>query len=190
MSKLVCGVGVNDANYTVKPTVGGKRLRCPFYRTWCSMLMRCYDAKYQSAYPTYIGCSVCDEWLFFSNFKAWMEQQDWIDKELDKDLLVKGNKVYSPELCVFVDRVTNGFTVDSLASRGDWPIGVYFNNVKGKFHAHCSNPFTKKNENLGYFTCPEQANLAWRKRKHELACILASKQKDQRVADALRLRYN
>ena len=189
MNKLVCGVGINDADYEVQPVVNGKRVQCPFYRTWISMLRRCYSAVEQARYPTYIGCSVCDEWLTFTNFKRWMENQDWEGKQLDKDLLVEGNKVHSPENCVFVDNVTNSFMLANDASRGEWPIGVHFDKGKGKFRVQCRNPFSKKQERLGRFTCPQEAHKAWLERKHELACQLADLQSDVRVAQALRLRY-
>lgn len=187
--KLVCGVGVNDADYVVQQTVNGKRVWCPFYRVWAHMLERCYNKKFHARRLTYIGCSVCDEWLLFSNFKAWMQKQDWVGKQLDKDLLLKGNKVYSPENCVFVDLMTNSFTTDSSASRGEWPIGVCFNKPVGKFQSNIHNPFTKKQEHIGYFNCSDEAHLAWKKRKHELSCQIADLQTDRRVADALRARY-
>lgn len=187
--ELVFGIGINDADYVVCPIVNGKAVWCRFYRTWVNMLKRCYSEKYQARQPTYIGCSVCDEWLTFSNFKKWMEKQDWEGNQLDKDLLTNGNKVYSPETCVFVDKVTNLFTTDHGAARGEWPIGVYFNKRGGKFQAYCNNPFIKKREHLGFFACPNQAHLTWKKRKHELACQLADLQTDERVAKALRVRY-
>lgn len=187
--KLVYGVGINDADYPVYSTVSGKQIVCHFYATWTRMLNRCYCEKFHARQPTYIGCSVCDEWLIFSNFKAWMEKQDWRGKELDKDLLLKGNKNYSPDTCVFVDKLTNGFTRESGATRGEWPIGVAFNKARGKLVAYCGNPFTGKLDHLGYFTCPERAHQAWKKRKHELACQLADMQTDERVAKSLRARY-
>lgn len=189
MAKLVYGVGLNDADYTVKPSVNGRQVWCPFYRAWSNMLKRCYDSKHQAKGSAYIGCVVCHEWLTFSNFKSWMISQSWNGKELDKDLLVKGNQVYSPDACVFVDGATNKFTTDSGATRGEWPIGVCFDNKSGKFRSYCCNPFSGRKECLGYFTCPEQAHQAWKKRKHELALQLADLQNDQRVANALRSRY-
>jgi len=188
-NNLVYGVGVNDADYFTQQKINGKKYACPFYKKWLGMLERCYCPKYQAKYQTYIGCSVTDEWLTFSNFKGWMETQDWKGKQLDKDLLVKGNKIYSPETCVFVDRVTNSFTTDCLASRGEWPLGVSFNKSNSKLMAYCRNPFAKKLDHLGYFACQKQAHEAWRKRKHELSCKLANLQTDERVASALRVRY-
>lgn len=198
--KLVRGVGVNDADYVVQKweTIGyvdGKQKKkliwvCPFYRTWKNMLERCYSIKYQERQPTYVGCTVSDEWLTFSNFRAWMEKQDFVDNQLDKDLLIEGNKVYSPETCVFVSGVVNMFTTDRGAARGEWLIGVSWHKPTEKFVSQCGNPFTKKKEHLGYFTCEQEAHEAWLKRKLELARELAAIQTDSRVAEALINRYS
>ncbi len=194
-SKLVYGVGVNDSDYNVTEhaLVDGKDKivrMCPFYSTWTSMLERCYSDKEQIRYPTYIGCSIVEEWKTFSVFKSWMEQQDWQGKQLDKDLLVHSNKVYGPEHCVFVSGQVNSFMVESTATRGEWPIGVHWDKGKKKFQANCRNPFTKKKEHLGLFTCPNEAHRAWLKRKQELAIALAALQTDPRVAKALIDRYD
>lgn len=198
---LVYGAGINDTDYTtqVQVTVGyredGKQIRklvwaCPFYTAWTHMLERCYSSKYQEKRPTYVGCTVVEEWKTFSKFKAWMEKQDWEGKQLDKDLLVHSNKVYGPEHCVFVSRQINVFMIERTASRGEWPIGVYWDKGKKKFRACCNNPFTKKREKLGYFTCPNEAHNAWLKRKREHAKALANLQTDRRVSNALIDRYN
>jgi hypothetical protein len=120
-----------------------------------------------------------------------MEKQDWEDKQLDKDLLCVGNKEYNPENCVFVTKIVNTFLIDKVKSRGTYPIGVRFNNVAKQFEAQCRNPFIKKQEYLGLYNCPDQAHLAWKRRKHELACQLAESEyvTDERVAQALRTRY-
>jgi hypothetical protein len=118
-----------------------------------------------------------------------MQGQDWEGKQLDKDLLIVGNKLYSPETCVFVSKITNTFTIDCGASRGEWPIGVNFDKHRGKLKVRCCNPFSKKAEHIGLFTCKNKAYEAWKNRKHELACQLADLQTDERVAAALRSRY-
>ena len=199
VARLVYGFGINDADYVVKKweTVGyvnGVRKQklawvCPYYRTWVDMLERCYSAKLQERRPTYVGCSVSEEWLTFSNFRRWMEKQDFEGMHLDKDLLFEGNKVYSAETCVFVTSMVNTFTTDCGASRGEWPIGVNWHKRVGKFQSRCSNPFTKKRENLGYFTCQIEAHQEWLKRKLELAHLLAAEQTDERVAKSLIERY-
>lgn len=198
--RLVYGVGINDAGYVTekKESIGyvdGKQKwklvwTCPYYQVWKCMLMRCYSTKYQDKKPTYRGCSVSEEWLTFSNFKSWMEKQDWEGKQLDKDLLFEGNKIYSSEACVFVIQMVNSFTTDRGNDRGEWLIGVCWNKSVEKFMAQCRNPFTKKNEYLGLFTSEPEAHKAWLKRKLELAHLLAAEQSDERVAKALINRYS
>mgnify|MGYP003453193077 CR=1 FL=1 len=187
--KLVCGVGVNDADYPICEYENGKRVMCPYYRTWKNMLERAYSDKLKEIQPTYRGVTVCEEWHSFMRFRAWMVGQGWEGRHLDKDILLQGNKVYSPSTCVFVDRVVNNFLTDCAASRGEWPLGVYWKEQSKKFVSQCNNPFSGKREHLGYFYCPHQAHLTWKKRKHELACQLADIQTDGRVAEALRTRY-
>lgn len=197
--KTVYGVGVNDADYAVakfEPVgdVGGKIRQkrvwvCPYYSRWEAMLKRCYSAKLHERRPNYKSCTVSDNWLKFSNFKNWMEGQDWEGNQLDKDILFEGNKVYSAETCVFVSPMVNSFTTDRGSDRGEWLIGVYWNKAAEKFRSMCGNPFTKKQEYLGRFTCELEAHQAWLKRKLELAHELAAVQTDPRVAKALILKY-
>jgi hypothetical protein len=187
--RLVFGVGLNDANYSAQPVVNGKQVTCMYYRRWKEMLNRCYSQDYKKKHSTYKDCTVCEEWLTFSNFKAWMETQDWNGKHLDKDFIVEGNKIYSPETCAFIDPVINKFITDRGNDRGDCPIGVYWHARDKAFVAQCSNPYRNKQEWLGRFSCKKEAHLAWKKRKHEFACELANTQDDPRVADALRSRY-
>lgn len=189
------GVGLTDADYAVTRRVkeGGKRKIvwiCPYYRTWSSMLQRCYSGKFAARCPTYADCEVCDEWLTFSTFKSWMEAQDWEGMQLDKDLLLPGNRVYSPGTCVFVSGPMNLFLTDHGSARGEWPIGVAVALRPDRFVAHCNNPFTRKLEHLGVYSTPEEAHEAWRKRKHELACQYADMQTDTRIAQALRSRFD
>jgi len=189
MKALIYGVGVNDADYVTQPTINGKIISCPAYAAWKRVMERCYSKKHMLKRPTYAGCEVCQEWIYFMNFRSWFFKQDWQGKALDKDIICEGNRIYSPETCAFVDAATNNFTVDRASKRGDWPLGVTFHKAKGKLKAQCQNPFTRKNDYLGMFLCPNQAYEAWRKHKHQLALKLADLQTDQRVAAALRVRY-
>lgn len=193
-NKLVFGVGVNDADYNVYKyeVVGGKQKIvwiCPFYRTWCHMLERSYDPKLHKRVPTYLECSTVPSWLLFSGFKSWMELQDWEGKELDKDTLIPGNKLYGPDTCVFVSRNVNLFTRERKASRGEFPIGVSYHKINKKYKASCWSVETGKQESLGYYSCPEEAHSVWLAFKLEQAYILANQQTDQRVARALIERY-
>lgn len=149
--KLVRGVGVNDADYVVQRNetvvVNGKRKLklvwvCLYYKTWTNMINRCYSTKFQERQPTYIGCTVSKEWLTFSNFRSWMEKQDFANKQLDKDLLFEGNKIYSPETCVFVSGMVNSFANDQGAARGDCLVGVCWRKGMSKYKSQCGNPFT------------------------------------------------
>lgn len=193
-NKKVFGIGVNNADYPITrhEIVNGKCKivwTCPYYIVWQNMIRRCYSETHLKKNPTYRGCSVCPEWIYFMTFKAWMETQYWEDKQLDKDISFEGNKVYSPETCRFVDKSLNNFLTDHGAARGEWPIGVSWHKVSGKFTAQCSNPFTGKRGHIGVFTCPNEAHEAWRKRKHELALTLADLQPDPDIAKALRSRF-
>jgi len=179
--KLYLGVGIMDADYPVQPLLpNGKIDRCPFYVTWINMLGRCFSEEYKQKRPSYKECSVCEEWLTFSNFKSWMEQQDWYGKCLDKDLLVYQNKVYSPETCVFVTNDVNGFMTKSNKTRGNYPLGVTFQKDCNKFRPRCGKTFR-----LGLFSTPEAAHKAWQKEKIKQAKQLQSKQTDLRVIQGL-----
>lgn len=115
---LVYGVGVNDLLCTRKT---------PSYQAWTSMLERCYSSKYQNKGRAYLGCSVCEEWLLFSNFKEWFDnpknnyQQGF---HLDKDILMKGNKIYSPDTCSIVPASINSLLTNRRNHRGKYPVGV------------------------------------------------------------------
>lgn len=196
MNKLVYGVGVNNAKYTTSQykIIDGKRKRiwiCPFYNRWKNMLERCYSEKLQNRHPSYLECVVCDEWLLFSNFRDWMETEIWENAVLDKDILVSGNKVYSPTTSVFIHHKVNSFILDCNKSRGDYMIGVSFYKPTGKFRASCRNPFNNRQENLGHFETEIEAHLAWKNRKHLLACELADSEyvTNERVAQSLRDKY-
>ena len=197
MKGLVWGVGINDADYKVKIQDswyenGKQKFKlvwvCPFYSKWKSMLERVYSQKFKEKYPSYRECSVCEEWVTFSNFKAWMQQQDWEGKHLDKDILYPGNKLYSTDTCVFVDPKVNIFLVDRQRGRGKYMIGVCWHVLENKFQAQCQG-LSKKNKFLGYFDTELEAHKAWLACKLELAKQLAAEQTDPRVAKALIERY-
>lgn len=186
-TRLIYGVGLNDADYSVTEGVGRNRIKCPFYRSWTSMLERSYSGKWKERYPAYVGCTVCEGWLRFSNFRSWMETQDWKGKHLDKDILFPGNKVYSPETCVFIDQRLNKFFTERSIDGRILPTGVCLHNTTGRFIATCHN--TPNKEYLGVFGSAQEAHQAWLTRKLELAKLLAAEQDDPRVAKALIERY-
>ena len=134
----VCGVGIIGNEKTKDEN--GETIKS--YSVWTSMLKRCYSDKYQKNRPTYKVCCVCEEWLNYSNFKKWFNDNYYeIDGEqmcLDKDILMKGNKTYSPNTCVFVPQNINTLFVKCNKARGELPIGVSFRKDKNKYQAQCN----------------------------------------------------
>ena len=177
MSRLVCGVGFNDKT---KPVfVDGKNVK--EYDLWQSMLRRCFCEKYQTRYPTYKGCNVSDNFLNYSFFYDWCQEQIGFGKVdekgrswcLDKDLLFVGNKTYSETACVFVPNEINSFFIDRGNARGEYPLGVYFYKQSGKFKAQCA--VNGKRQYLGYFNTPEEAFAVYKPFKESLCKQLALK---------------
>jgi len=179
---LVLGVGVNDAAHSVK--VGDRHIKT--YSTWMSMLVRCYSAKYLARKPTYNGCIVCSEWLSFSAFERWMLQQDYVGMELDKDILVPGNRVYSPDYCVFVPRELNSLLNEHAAARGILPLGVTVTK-HGKYTALCHRG-KGVSRYLGNHATPQLAHAAWQAARLLVLMSVAGRTSDSRVKAALTLR--
>lgn len=157
---LVYGVGVNDHEGVIH--VNGKSI--PSYAAWTSMMQRCYSTKRQAKQPTHIGCSVCSEWLSFTKFKNWYDLNYREGFQLDKDLLVQGNKQYSPQTCNFVPRQLNNLFSDHAAARGEYPQGVNWHKSNGKFEAKLN--INGKRNNLGYFTSVQEASNAYQAARH------------------------
>lgn len=179
---LVCGVGVNDADYQVKVWNKGHRETCPFYQRWTNMLIRCYREDYIKRFPTYKGCSVCDEWKVFSNFKSWMENQDWKGKQLDKDFLIDGNKIYSPNTCVFIDGKIN-----SLLTNCGEQKGAYYNSNIRKYISQCRDGHGKV-KHIGDFKRKKDALKAYKEYKSKIIIMAAERQSDSRIKKILTLK--
>lgn len=198
---LVYGVGVVDVDYAITATEivnGNQKITwlCPYYQKWSNMLSRCYSKVWIKGNPSYVGCTVDNSWLKLSNFIEWVDNQsnkDWKNCELDKDILAEGNKLYSKNTCVFVDRNLNKFTTDSRIARGQYCIGVSWHKASNKFMARCNNPFADykgQNRYLGIYNTEIEAHKAWQAKKHEYACMLADLQVDERVSKVLKERYS
>lgn len=196
-SKLVEGVGLNDARYPVYKRLDNRKYQiCPIYATWKSMIVRCYSISRSNkeSNPSYVGATVCQDWLRFSEFSKWMLSQSYDNMVLDKDVLrVCSDKVYSPDTCAFITPVTNSFITESGSIRGELPIGVTVRPIKGRllFVAACGNPFTKeKREYLGCYPDAISAHESWRIKKMSHAIALSEIEKDLRVKLALVNRYS
>jgi hypothetical protein len=162
--KIVCGVGINDAYYNVTSYSNGREYMCPIYSKWKSMLQRCYNKTCQDRHPTYKGCSVCSEWFTFSSFSDWYEVNYVKGYDIDKDIKIKGNRVYSPNTCLLVPRSINGLILDCKRSRGDYPVGVSFHKLHNKFIAKIS--IDHKRKHIGYFSSHTEAGNAYIKAKN------------------------
>ena len=162
---LLYGVGINDADYVVYPTINGKRVMCPFYGTWKHMIGRCYDKDFQERHRTYIGCYVVDEWHTFSNFKAWMQTQDWKGKQLDKDLKVLGNKVYGPDTCMFIPSLINSFI--NVPPGGKYKIGVSYDPYKVRNKYRVKIRKYGRSCHVGYFNTEDEAHEAYNEKRKE-----------------------
>ena len=171
--RLVRGVGVNDAPYCTKHRTDGKQVNCPAYTAWNAMLRRAYSDKYHAEHQTYSGVTVCDEWHTFMSFRKWWLENQVDGWQIDKDILSDA-ACYSPDTCLFVPAWLNTFTIDSDAIRGELPIGVDFHKQAGKYRARCRHSLAGRRGRLGLglFDTPEEAHLAWRTRKLELALEL------------------
>lgn len=158
-TKLILGVGVNDVPV---PTRNGN-IRNGSYRAWKSMLERCYSVKYQRKEPAYTGCSVCEEWKYYSNFKRWFDEKHVNGYALDKDILVRNNKVYSPQTCCFVPQEINGMLSNCEShNKKNGVIGVHIDKriKKNKYVASISrNGCTKE---IGRFQTKEEAFIAYK----------------------------
>lgn len=163
--KPVYGAGINDTSYITNRSRTSKEglRKCPYYSRWLHMIERCYSSKFHDKNPTYKDCSVSKEWLLFSNFKNWMASQDWHGMELDKDIKVFRNKVYSPETCVFVDSKLNNLLSIHHRKSSELPAGVSWSEKRKKYQAY----YTLKSKviSLGRFNTKEEAISAHRKAK-------------------------
>lgn len=176
--KSVLGVGCyGEPNCTWKE---GKQL----YSTWAGMIERVNCEKFLNKAPAYRSCTIVDEWYCFANFYEWAIKQKGCHTktwQLDKDLLVKGNKIYSPETCCFIPPVINGMLTKREAKRGNFPIGVHKMTVKNHrlkpFRAVCCNGLTRSRVGKS-FSCPTEAFIWYKHQKEETLKEAAEKYKD------------
>lgn len=143
------------------------------YDTWIHILQRCFDENLKTKQPSYKDKECCDEWLYYPNFYEWLHNQTNFDKwyhgkrwAIDKDILIKRNKVYSPETCCLIPQNVNCLFLKREAERGKYPIGVQY--TEDGFAARCRNPFTDRAEELGFYSTPERAFNAYKIYKEDI----------------------
>ena len=158
MSKLICGVGINDLP---RGSISSDRRAYHFYDAWRQTLNRCYVSDNKN----YTDVAVCDAWLVLSNFKEWYDQQYYVEGwHLDKDILVPKNRIYSPETCRFVPKEVNSLLTGYNKSKRSEAIGVDF--LKSKYRARVTT-YKESGKHLGYFDNELEAHNAYRVAKSD-----------------------
>lgn len=154
------------------------------YKAWSHILERCYSEKYRKKQSTYNNVSVCNEWLLYDNFYEWIHSQSnfnaWHNGKrwgLDKDIIVKNNKTYSPETCCLVPQNVNNLFTKNNAIRGSAVIGVHKHG--NKYLAFCNNPFTKEQEYLGSYDTEHEAFAVYKEHKESYIKQIAQEEYDK-----------
>ena len=169
MKPVMCGVGYH----------GSEDVDCTSesYLRWHDMIHRCYNAKFHERQSQYKECSVCEEWLNYSNFKVWYDKNKYGEAQLDldKDIVFKNNKIYDPAHVVLVPHEINTLFIAGDKRRGDLPIGVSFDTSKNKYRA-CLN-MDGKSKKLGVFDNSEDAFKRYKEYKKDLIQDMAEQYK-------------
>lgn len=177
---LVHGVGLNDSETAVSTEKGLIKLKS--YTVWCNMMRRCYKPqKHEKA--NYVGCSVSEDWLRYSNFKQFYDDNYFEGSQLDKDIIEQHNRIYSPDTCIFVSPKVNVFFT---TKRGSNMTGVSLTS-KGRYQVQIKTNYKAKS--LGVFDTRAEAYKQWRIAKHEKAVELASTQTNKHIINALLTRW-
>ncbi len=154
--------------------------------------MRCYDETIKKKHPTYKNCVICEEWLLYDNFKKWCNKNYYrINNErmqVDKDILIKRNKLYSPDTCCFVPDRINSLIIKSDSIRGKYPIGVSYIKNTGL----CCASMKKDNKNiwLGEYATPEIAFNVYKTEKEKYIKEVADEYKDKIPNEIYNALYN
>ncbi|GIN22646.1 hypothetical protein [Siminovitchia fordii] len=175
----VYGVGyIGEGEYM--PSLNRKDT--PQYKTWSSMIKRCYSKRFIETNPAYLNCSVTAEWHNFQNFAKWYDDNYYeINGEticLDKDILKKGNKEYSPDTCVFVPESINKLFIKNEAKRGYLPVGVYLRS-DGRKHPYQIIIGKGKNRINGKYKTLDEAFQAYKIHKEALIKKTANEYKNK-----------
>lgn len=186
-AKLVYGVGITD----IETKANGVSYKA--YKLWVGILSRCYSKNRLKIHPSYVGCVVCDDWLTYSTFKKDVESMigyDFDGWQIDKDIINKGNKVYSKENCAFVPEYINKMLPSCRKKRGKYPVGVA--KMKGRegkaFESKCNNGKGVR-IHLGCYSDELSAFGAYKAFKENLIKLKAEELKgivDDRIYNALK----
>lgn len=166
--KFVRGIGINDMKGVSH--IKGKAILQ--YEVWQNMLKRCTNECYQTDFPTYKGVKVCDEWKLFSNFYNWFNAnykwdlvEQGIKIVLDKDILVKDNKIYSPETCIFIPEKVNLYIRNKTSRNTSGYTGVVWDKRYCKWVVGTTSFKTGKYIYLDSFSDIEEASREYIKER-------------------------
>jgi len=134
------------------------------YDYWDGILRRCYSERIKKMRNSYADCSVDEHWHNFQNFGNWFENnynhkymKGWC---LDKDILIKGNRVYSEKTCCFVPNEINVLFTNGYIRRGEYPKGVSYKPKINKYVAQYQNNGVVTH--IGTYNTPEEAFQAYK----------------------------
>jgi len=167
--KLVHGVGFNDQTYAAKQEDGTYDKS---YKLWVGMLERCYSKPLHIKYPSYSCCRVSEAFKYYTYFREWCYTQEGYKQkdsngrhyQLDKDILIKGNKVYSEDTCIFIPPALNLLLIKNDATRGQYPVGIHKQTVGDKYIVHAPDKNGKR-VYCGSFVTVEEAFSTYKKLK-------------------------
>ena len=169
MNKIY-GVGYLGTEKNVR-----NNIKC--YYVWRGMLRRCYDKQVWEKEPTYKNCSVCEEWHNYTNFKKWYEENYYEipneNMQIDKDILFKGNLIYSPKTCCICPAKINSLFVKKKTKEyknknGLIEININRKTVKGKTYIYyCSRVCINNKRETHYFKTKEEAFKDYKNRKEQ-----------------------
>lgn len=167
---MICGVGYLG----IRRKIGKRITKNKAYKVWHNMLYRCYDENSFVHHPTYKDCYVCEEWKCFATFEDWYNK-NYIDGFcLDKDILFKGNKIYSPRTCCFVPNEINCLLTKRQNERGSLPIGVSYSKSKMRYKVTFDKGLKVF---MGYYDSKEEAFKIYKKEKENWIKEVANKWK-------------
>lgn len=153
------------------------------FRAWFNILTRCYDKTCNEKHPTYKECIICDEWKYYWNFYEWVHKQSNYNQwkygqfwAVDKDIIKKHNKLYSPDTCCLVSKDVNNLFLKSNSIRGKFPIGVTWRKDECMFEAQCNNPFLNKYVTIGIYNTVIDAFNAYKEYKENIIKKMAQQE--------------
>lgn len=179
--KLVHGIGTKGMRYPTRDEINNLKE----YNLWADMLRRC-TPEFWNERPAYTGVTCSENFKSYEYFYEWCQQQNGFRSKhdngrfwhLDKDILVRGNKVYSEDTCVFLPQNINLLITDSKGIRGKYPIGVTFDSRRNKFQSRCHDG-TGTLKHLGLFYTAEDAFQAYKVYKEVLIKQVANEYRTQ-----------